>query len=117
VAAGWWTLLIAYLILLIQMVCYIVIMARHPAGVLCIWGEGVNMVRDAHRLAMAMVHISSLSARCCSCYLAHALGETSGKEISFGIPRLPNNVSVPRRAQATKSPPFRKAGRMILRIA
>ncbi|MGD0274497.1 MAG: hypothetical protein ABSB79_00350 [Syntrophales bacterium] len=40
--AGWWTLLIAYCILLIQWFAYLLIMAKQPAGILCIWGEGVT---------------------------------------------------------------------------
>lgn len=40
--AGWWTILIAYCILLIQWLAYIIIMARHPMGMQCLWGEGVT---------------------------------------------------------------------------
>ena len=40
--AGWWTLLIAYSILLVQWFAYLVIMAKQPAGMLCIWGNGVT---------------------------------------------------------------------------
>jgi hypothetical protein len=40
--AGWWTFLIAYCILLIQWIAYILIMTKHPEGALCIWGEGVT---------------------------------------------------------------------------
>jgi hypothetical protein len=40
--AGWWTLLIAYCILMIQWFAYLLIMDKHPAGALCIWGEGVT---------------------------------------------------------------------------
>ena len=38
--AGWWTLLIAYCLLLIQWVAYLLIMARQPEGMLCLWGKG-----------------------------------------------------------------------------
>ena len=38
--AGWWTLLIAYGILLVQWLAYLLIMARGPTGILCIWGNG-----------------------------------------------------------------------------
>jgi hypothetical protein len=38
--AGWWTLLIAYCILLIQWFAYLLIMTRQPAGILCLWGQG-----------------------------------------------------------------------------
>ena len=38
--AGWWTLLIAYGILLVQWLAYLLIMAREPTGILCIWGNG-----------------------------------------------------------------------------
>lgn len=41
-AAGWWTLLIAYCILLIQWLAYLLIMAKQPAGILCIWGQGAT---------------------------------------------------------------------------
>jgi hypothetical protein len=40
--AGWWTLLIAYCILLVQWLAYLLIMAKQPAGMLSIWGEGVT---------------------------------------------------------------------------
>jgi CDP-diglyceride synthetase len=40
--AGWWTLLIAFCILLIQWPAYLLIMTRQPAGILCFWGEGVT---------------------------------------------------------------------------
>lgn len=40
--AGWWTLLIAYCILLIQWLAYVLIMSRQPAGMLCIWGPGAT---------------------------------------------------------------------------
>jgi len=39
-AAGWWTVLIAYCILLIQWFAYFIIIPRQPAGMLCFWGEG-----------------------------------------------------------------------------
>lgn len=40
--AGWWTLLIASCILLVQWFVYLPIMARQPAGMLCLFGEGVT---------------------------------------------------------------------------
>jgi hypothetical protein len=40
--AGWWTLLIAYCLLLIQWFAYLLIMARQPEGMLCLWGQGVT---------------------------------------------------------------------------
>jgi hypothetical protein len=40
--AGWWTLLIAYCILLVQWFAYLLIMESLPAGMLCIWGAGVT---------------------------------------------------------------------------
>ena len=40
--AGWWTLLIASCILLIQWLLYLPVMARRPAGMLCLWGEGIT---------------------------------------------------------------------------
>jgi hypothetical protein len=39
--AGCWTLLIAVCILLIQWIAYLLVMTRHPAGMGCLWGEGV----------------------------------------------------------------------------
>jgi len=39
--AGWWTLLIAYCILLVQWLVYLLIMTRQPEGILCIWGNGI----------------------------------------------------------------------------
>jgi hypothetical protein len=40
--AGWWTLLIASCILLIQWLLYLPIMHRKPVGMLCLWGEGIT---------------------------------------------------------------------------
>jgi hypothetical protein len=40
--AGWWTFLIAYSVLLIQWLVYLLIMSRQPAGMLCLLGEGVT---------------------------------------------------------------------------
>jgi len=40
-AAGWWTVLIAYCILLIQWFAYFII-PRQMAGMLCFWGEGIT---------------------------------------------------------------------------
>jgi hypothetical protein len=39
--AGWWTLLIAYCILLIQWFAYLLIIRRLPSGMLCLWGNGI----------------------------------------------------------------------------
>jgi hypothetical protein len=39
--AGWWTLLIAFCILLIQWLAYLLIMTKQPTEILCLWGEGV----------------------------------------------------------------------------
>ncbi|MFA5179901.1 MAG: hypothetical protein WC405_01150 [Syntrophales bacterium] len=40
--AGWWTVLIAYCILLIQWFAYLLIIPRQPSGMLFFWGEGVT---------------------------------------------------------------------------
>jgi hypothetical protein len=40
--AGWWTLLIAFCILLIQWFAYLLIMPRQPAGILCLLGNGAT---------------------------------------------------------------------------
>ena len=40
--AGWWTLLIAYVVLLIQWFAYLLIMSSQPAGMLFLWGNGVS---------------------------------------------------------------------------
>lgn len=40
--AGWLMVLIAYCILLIQWFAYLIIIPRQPAGMLCLWGEGVT---------------------------------------------------------------------------
>jgi len=40
--AEWWTVLIAYCILLIQGFAYLLIIPRQPIGMLCFWGEGVT---------------------------------------------------------------------------
>lgn len=41
-AAGWWTVLIAYCILLIQWFAYLLIMTRQPEQMLCLWGGGIT---------------------------------------------------------------------------
>lgn len=38
--AGWWTLLIASLFLLVQWIVYLVVMRCHPAYMLRFWGAG-----------------------------------------------------------------------------
>jgi hypothetical protein len=40
--AGWWTLFIAFCILLIQWFAYLLIMTKQPTGMSCFWGEGVT---------------------------------------------------------------------------
>jgi hypothetical protein len=40
--AGWWTVLIAYCILLIEWLAYLLICTRHPAAMLCFVGPGVT---------------------------------------------------------------------------
>jgi len=40
--AGWWTVLIAYCILLIQWVAYLLIIPRQPSGMLLFWGESLT---------------------------------------------------------------------------
>jgi hypothetical protein len=40
--AGWWTLLIAYCLLLIQWFAYLLIMTRQPEGVLCLLGNSIT---------------------------------------------------------------------------
>jgi hypothetical protein len=52
--AGWWTVLIAYCILLIQWIAYLVIMKTQPAAILYIWGGGITWlaIRDIWLLAM-----------------------------------------------------------------
>lgn len=52
--AGWWTVLIAYCILLVQWIAYLVIMKTQPAAMLCVWGGGMTWpeIRDIWLLAM-----------------------------------------------------------------
>ncbi|MGC1404564.1 MAG: hypothetical protein WA974_16735 [Thermodesulfobacteriota bacterium] len=40
--AGWWTLLIASCILLIQWLAYLLIMTKQPTGIVCLLGKGVT---------------------------------------------------------------------------
>ena len=40
--AGWWTLLIANCILLIQWIAYLLIMIKQPTGIVSYWGGGVT---------------------------------------------------------------------------
>jgi len=52
--AGWWTVLIAYCILLIQWIAYLMIMKIQPSAMLCVWGGGMTWpeIRDIWLLAM-----------------------------------------------------------------
>ncbi|PKN52619.1 MAG: hypothetical protein CVU55_05120 [Deltaproteobacteria bacterium HGW-Deltaproteobacteria-13] len=54
--AGWWTLLIAYCILLIQWFAYLLIIPGQPAAMLCLWGEGItwSQIRDIWLWGMVM---------------------------------------------------------------
>ena len=40
--AGWWTILIAWCILLLQWLAYLLIMSKQPAAMICLWGGGVT---------------------------------------------------------------------------
>ena len=40
--AGWWTLLIAFCILLIQWLAYLLMTTKQPTGIVCLWGGGVT---------------------------------------------------------------------------
>jgi len=40
--AGWWTVLIAYCVLLIQWLAYLLIMTTQPIGMTCFWSKGVT---------------------------------------------------------------------------
>ncbi len=40
--AGWWTLLVAAAVLLLQWVAYLFVMSSRPAWVLSVWGSGVS---------------------------------------------------------------------------
>ena len=40
--AGWWTLLIAAAVLLLQWVAYLVVMSSRPAWFLPLWGSGAS---------------------------------------------------------------------------
>ena len=41
-AAGWWTLLIAGVFLVLQWIAYLVVMAARPAWFLSMWGPGTE---------------------------------------------------------------------------
>lgn len=62
--AGWWTLLIAYCILLIQWIAYLQIMTEQPAWMLSLCGKGVTWAEIrtiwlwgmvAYKLSVAMM--------------------------------------------------------------
>jgi hypothetical protein len=38
--AGWWVLLIAFGILLIQWLAFLLMMSKQPTGIVYLWGEG-----------------------------------------------------------------------------
>ena len=59
-AAGWWTLLIAYCILLIQWLAYLLIMIKQPRGIVCLWGGGFTWseIRTIWLLAMVAFKLS-----------------------------------------------------------
>ena len=58
--AGWWTLLIAYCILLIQWLAYLLIMIKQPRGIVCLWGGGFTWseIRTIWLLAMVAFKLS-----------------------------------------------------------
>jgi len=53
--AGWWTLLIAFCILLLSWLLYLPIMAMKPAGMLSLRGEGVTWMEIRTIWLWAMV--------------------------------------------------------------
>jgi len=62
--AGWWTVLIAYCILLVQWIAYLLITKTQTAGMLCVWGGGITWqeIRNvwlwaiiAYKLGVAMM--------------------------------------------------------------
>lgn len=68
-AAGWWTILIAYCILLIQWCAYLIIIPRQPSGMLFFWGEGITWqeIRTtwlwamiAYKICVAMMIFASI---------------------------------------------------------
>ena len=58
--AGWWTLLIAYCVLLIQWLAYLLIMTRQPAGILWLLGEGITWPEIRTIWLWGWWHISSV---------------------------------------------------------
>ena len=53
--AGWWTLLIAFCVLLLSWLLYLPIMAMKPAGMLSLMGEGVTWMEIRTVWLWAMV--------------------------------------------------------------
>lgn len=53
--AGWWTLLIAYCILLAQWFAYLWILKMQPAAMACLWGQGVAWPEIQHIWLWGMV--------------------------------------------------------------
>lgn len=39
--SGWWTLLIAYVVLLVQWFAYLWIMKMQPESIACLWGQDI----------------------------------------------------------------------------
>jgi hypothetical protein len=57
--AGWWTLLVAAAVLLLQWAAYLFIMSSRPAWVMSLWGPGVTWeyVQNVWWLATALLKV------------------------------------------------------------
>jgi hypothetical protein len=61
--AGWWTLLVAAAVLVLQWLAYLSIMSLRPAWVLSLWGPGVTWeyVQSVWWLATALLKVFLLA--------------------------------------------------------
>ena len=61
--AGWWTLLVAAAVFLLQWVAYLFVMSSRPAWVMSLWGPGVTweFVQNAWWLGTALLKFCLLA--------------------------------------------------------
>ena len=62
--AGWWTLLIAFGLLMVQWLVYLIIVPLEPAWLMCLWGKGEtwSSIRTIWFWGMAVLKLGLLLA-------------------------------------------------------
>jgi hypothetical protein len=60
--AGWWTLLIAFCLFMLQYIMYLLIVPREPGWLMCLWGEDLtwSSIRTIWFWGMAVIKLGLL---------------------------------------------------------